>query len=341
MKKFLINAVAAVMVIGSMVSAQEPQTGAPAAASENLEKTPWLKGVTISPYPVDLSPVLPLKISADNGEPLAATMTEDMPFMVQADTAIFEDAPPAEYKGQPIPNPRWEENPAVSWFFIDWEKNKNHMASVSQPLALNQMVVIPTMPTGKGAVTCHIARKMRYDLAEPGRTKSTYANSSGAKDVRVLDITPPLCGLEISIENGGSGACWPVENPPDKYPLPKQADVYLNGSLFNAIDQDIVVSGLELGGNMVIPAEQAALSVSAQDKLHIKVIGGDNYKLDNAKLKYGICNGAGGEPAPAGPVNEETLDLSKLKLPEAPYLYLDATDVAGNRQVMYIAIKVK
>lgn len=337
MKKILIGLGFAVIVFGSMVSAQEPQSGAPA----NLEKAPWLKGVEISPYPVDISPVIPLKIFAENGESLPATMTEDVPITVVADTTIFEADPPVEYKGQQIPNPRWEENPAISWFFIDWEKNKNHMASVSEPLAANQMVIIPTMPTGKGAVTCHIARKMRYDLAEPGRTKSTFANSSGAKDVRVLDITPPLCGLEIAVENGASGACWPVENPPDKFPLPKHADVYLSGALFNAVDQDILVPGLELGSNMVVTAEQGAITVSANDKLNIKVIGGDNYKLDNAKLKFGLCNGAGGEPSPVGPVNADVLDLSKLKLPEATYLYLDATDLAGNRQVMFVPVKVK
>lgn len=336
MKKILTGIFTAVVVFSSLVSAQEP-SGAPA----DLEKTPWLKGVEISPYPVDISPVIPLKVFAENGEAIPATLTEDVPLIVVADTTIFDPAPPAEYKGQQIPNPRWEENPAISWFFIDWEKNKNYMASVTEPLAANQMVIMPTTPTGKGAITCHIARRMRYDLGEPGKSKATFANSSGAKDVRVLDITPPLCGLEISVENGGTGACWAVENPPDKYPLPKQADVYLSGGLFNAVEQDIVVAGLELGNNMVVAAEQGALSVAAKDVIKIKVIGGDNYKLDNAKLKFGICNGAGGEPAPVGPVNEETIDLSKLKLPEAPHLYLDATDVSGNRQLMFIPMIVK
>lgn len=337
MKRILTGLFTAVVVFSSMVSAQEPQAGAPA----NLEKTPWLKGVQISPYPVDISPVIPLKIYSENGEAIPATLTEDVPLTVVADTTIFEDAPPAEYKGQQIPNPRWEENPAISWFFIDWEKNKNYMASVSEPLAANQMVIIPTTPTGKGAITCHIARRMRYDLPEPGRSKGTFANSSGAKDVRVLDITPPLCGLEISVENGGSGACWPVENPPDKYPLPKQADIYLSGPLFNAQEQDILLQGIELGNNMVVAADQGALHVSANDKLSVKIIGSDNYKLDNSKLKFGLCNGAGGEPAPVGPVNADMIDLSKLKLPEALHLYLDATDVAGNRQVMFIPVIVK
>ncbi len=336
MKKLLT--LAFVTLVGFSSSAWAQEGG---AVKIDEEKTPWLKGVDISPYPVDISPVIPLKIYAENGGAIPATLTEDVPLVVVADSTIFEAEPPAEYKGQPIPNPRWERNPSVSWYFVDWEKNKNFMASTSEPLALNQMVIIPTTPTGRGAITCHIGRKMRYDLDEPGRTKGTFANSSGAKDVKVLDITPPLCGLEISVENGPSGACWPVENPPDKYPLPKQADVYLSGALFNAVDQEILVQGLELGSNMIVPVEQAALSVSATDKLHIKVIGGDNYKLDNSKLKYGLCNGAGGEPAPIGEENAEVLDLSRLKLPKTPFLYLDATDVSGNRQLMFVPVKVK
>lgn len=336
MKNILTFTFIALMGFTSLASAQQP-----GAVQVDEEKTPWLKGVEISPYPVDISPVIPLKIYAENGEAVPATLTEDVPLMVVADSAIFEAEPPAEYKGQPIPNPRWERNPSVTWYFIDWEKNKNFMASVSEQLALNQMVIIPTTPTDKGAITCHIGRKMRYDLEEPGRTKGTFANSSGAKDVKVLDITPPLCGLEISIENGPSGACWPVENPPDKYPLPKLADVYFSGAIFNAVDQEINVQGLELGANMIVSADLAALSVSAKDKLHIKVIGGDNHKLDNSKLKYGLCNGAGGEPAPIGEENAEVLDLARLKLPKTPYLYLDATDVAGNRQLMFIPVKIK
>lgn len=336
MKKILTGIFTAVVVFSSLVSAQEP-SGAPV----DLEKTPWLKGVQMSPYPVDISPVIPLKIYAESGEAIPATLTEDVPLVVVADTTIFEPQPPAEYKGQQIANPRWEENPAISWFFIDWETNKNFMASVTESLAVNQMVMIPTTPTGKGAVTCHIARRMRYDLGEPGKSKATFANSSGARDVRVLDITPPLCGLEISVKDGASGAFWPVENPPDKYPLPKMADVYLSGALFNAADQDILVQGIELGNNMVITPEQGAINVTARDVLTIKVIGSDNYKLDNSKLKFGVCNGAGTEPAPVGPENADVIELAKLKLPEAPYLYLDATDTSGNRQLMFVPIIVK
>lgn len=335
MRKLFAGIVTAVVLFGSTVSAQEPS-----AAPANLEKTPWLKGVEISPYPVDISPVIPMKIYADNGEQIPAVLTEDVPITVMADTAIFDPAPPSSYKGQEIPNPRWEDNPAVSWFFIDWEQNKNFPAE-SEGLAANQMVIIPTTPTGKAAITCHIGRRMRYDLPEPGKTKVTFANSSVARDVRVLDITPPTCGLEITVKKGGSGAFWPVENPPNQYPLPKKADVYLNGALFGAVDQDIMVPGIELGANMIIAPEHAVLTVAADDELTVKVIGSDNHKLDEAKIKYGISSGAGGEPAPIGPENAPVIELSKLKVPENAYLFLDASDISGNRQVIYVPLKVK
>ena len=307
------------------------------------EKTPWLKGVKIGPIPKDLSPVLPLKIYAADGNKLPATFTEDVPVIVMAETKIFDNDPPAKYKEVEIPNPEWVEKTAVSWFFIDWEKNKNSVASTTQMLALNQMVVTPLNPTGKGAVTCHLARKMRYDLPEPGRKKATYVNSSGAKDVRVLDITPPTCGLEIIVEETGkSGAFWPVENPPNKYPLPKMADVILEGPLFGVDPggESKVVSQLELGKNMIVTPDQAALHCKANDVLNFKLLGEDNYKLDDSKLKFGICAGAGGEPSPIGPENPDRLELSKINIPENPYIYIDARDLAGNREVCFIPLKI-
>jgi hypothetical protein len=337
MNRIKAVAFAAVVMFGSMVSAQEP-SGAPV----NLEKTPWLKGVEISPYPTDLTPTLPLKIFLENGEAIPATVTEDVPLILVADTTIFDDDPPTHANDQEIPNPRWDASTAVSWYFVDWEKNQNFNASVTQGLAANQMVVIPTTPTGKGAVTCHMARRLRYDAPEPGRSKVSFANSSGGVDVRVLDITPPLCGLEIDVENGKSGSFWPVEFPPDKYPLPKTANVYFGGGLFNAADREVVVEGLELGANMIISADQMVVNVSADDKLSIRVIGGDNYKLDNAKLKFGICNNAaGGEPIPVGPINEEIIDLANLEMPDNPHIFVDATDTSGNRQVLFVPLKVK
>lgn len=333
----ILIALIAMFSVTTLLSAEEP-----ASSGSSSEEAPWLKGVEISPYPTEISPVIPLKIYADNGEAIPATLTEDIPIVVIADTAIFNEEPPAEYKGQEIPNPQWEGIAAPSWYFIDWEKNKNFKASSTRTLAVNQMEVTPLMPTGKGAITCHIGRKMRYDLPQPGRTKVVFANSSGAKDVRVLDITPPTCGLEISVKDGKSVTFWTAENPPNKYPLPKMADVYLSGGLISRDPEEIkTVRGLELGGDMILSPEQIVIPIPADAELAIRVVGEDNYKLDRSKLKFGICNGAGGEPTPVGPVNAAELKLADLNLPDQPYFYVDAQDVAGNRQVIFVPMKVK
>ncbi len=326
------------LLAGASVNAQDS-----ADKNNDNSATPWLKGVTIGPKPTELSPVLPLKIYLDSGEPIPATLTEDIPITLVAETAIFDPEPPAVYNGEEIPSPQWSRNAAVSWFFVDWESNKNTPASSSQQLALNQMIVTPLKPTGKGAITCHIGRKMRYTDPESGKIRGTFANSSVARDVVVLDITPPTCGLEISVKDGNSGTFWVAENPPDKYPLPKLADVYFTGALANDKDPDeiITVQGIELGIGMVVPPDRAAITVPADSVLSIKVNGGDNYKLNNSKLKFGISSGAGGEPVPLGDVNAAEISLVDLNLPEEPYLFIDASDEAGNRQVLYVALKVK
>ncbi|MDD3147321.1 MAG: hypothetical protein PHD82_08470 [Candidatus Riflebacteria bacterium] len=333
-RSLLLAAIIAVLSGSTAVSAQETT-----ASTE----TPWLEGVTIGPKPTELSPVVPMKIYLENGEAIPATLTEDIPITLIADTVLFDENPPTHANGVEIPNPQWSRKPAISWFFIDWEKNKNTAASTTVDLAVNQMIVTPLNPTGKGAISCHAGRKMRYDSTEPGKTRGTFVNSSVARDVQVLDITPPLCGLEISVQDGKSGIFWVKENPPDKYPLPKLADVHLSGALVVESEPDkvITVSALELGQSMVVPAEQAAITVAADAILSIKVNGEDNYKLDNGKLKYGICNGAGGEPVPVSEVNMPEIKLADLKIPESPYLYIDASDVSGNRQVLYVPLKIK
>jgi hypothetical protein len=333
-KLFLLLLITLIVCSGQPVTAQD----------DTAKDTPhWLEGVNIPAKPADISPVVPLKIYMNNGEPIPATLTEDIPIAVVADTSLFDPDPPSEYNGEEIPNPRWISKAAITWLFIDWEKNENVQASSSQPLALNQMIVKPLNPTGKGAITCHAGRKMRYDLPEPGKTKGTFVNSSSAKDVRVLDITPPTCGLEISVKNGQSGTFWVAENPPNKYPLPKLADVYLTGALANPENPEeiITIQGIELGPDMIIQPEQAGISVPADAIITVHLNGADNYKLNDNKLKYGICNGAGGEPTPVSAENTGEIDLSKLKLPEEPYLYVDASDVAGNRQVLFVPLIIK
>ena len=125
--------------------------------------------------------------------------------------------------------------------------------------------------------------------------------------------------------------------------MPKIADVYFTGALANKQDPDEIISvqGLELGVGMVVPPDQAAITVPADAVLTIKVNGGDNYKLNNGKLKFGISSGAGGEPVPLGTVNAAEIVLADLNLPEEPYLFIDASDEAGNRQVLYVHLKVQ
>lgn len=318
-----------------------PATAAIAQNSKN--DTPWLAGVTTSPHHSKLSPVVPMQINLSDGNPIPATLTEDIPISVVAETELFNPDPPTKAGNTEIPNPVWMHPVSISWYFVDWEKNKNSLASSDQPHAVNEMVITPLSPTGKAAITCYASRKMRYDLPEPGKTEGSFANSSVAKDVRVLDITPPTCGLEITVENGQSGAFWVTESPPNKYPPPKLADVLFTGALANesAPSTIIPVQGLELGENMIIQPDQAAIHVPANAVLILRVNGGDNYKLDNNKLKYGICNGAGGNPVPIGEVNPDKLDLSKVKLEKKTYLYVDASDTTGNREVLFVPLIVK
>jgi hypothetical protein len=42
-----------------------------------------------------------------------------------------------------------------------------------------------------------------------------------------------------------------------------------------------------------------------------------------------------------GPVNAPELNLADLKIPENAHFYVDATDVAGNRQVLFVPLKVQ
>jgi hypothetical protein len=300
-------------------------------------KTPWLKNVKISPYITEPSPTIPLNIFGENGMPIPATITEDMPIMVMAESAIFEPYPPDHDRGVDLVNSRWDEKPVMNWYFADWELQRNTNASISEELAINQAIIVPTRPTSKGAILCFSSRKMRYDIGD-GRTKATYVNSSRGADVTVLDITPPLCGFEITTKDGHTGTCWPVENPPDKYPLPKYADIYFSGSLFGATSEEKLIPEVELGDNMMVDPYHAALLVTRRDVLTIKVIGEDNYKLDTDRIRFAICDGPAG--ALVSPENQEVIHISKLKLPERPYLFLEAYDVSGNKQAMYIPIKV-
>ncbi|MBR4328599.1 MAG: hypothetical protein IKP71_02000 [Candidatus Riflebacteria bacterium] len=319
-----------------------PLQAAETANETNTEKAPWLKGVTIEMVPSHITPVIPMKLYLENGEQIPKELTEDEPITIQADSDIFFDEAPTKDRDMEIPNTLWEANPSVNWQIIDWETNKNTTCSDTPDLAPNVMVVIPVIPTNRGALTCFAGRRMGYDDVQTGRRTNTFANSSAAKDVKIKDITPPTCGLEITVVEGPSGSIYPVENPPNHYPLPKTADLIMTGSIFNG-DPDFqdIESGFVLGPDMIAPEEKATINIAQDSVIKLVVIGQDNYKLNTDKVKYGICNGAGGEPTPVCQENQPEYDLSKIKIPENPHIYLDATDMAGNREVLFVPLKIK
>ena len=335
MNRFFSKSILLAMVLSSI----------PLLAADKIDetKTPWLKGVTLDKVPAYITPVLPMKFYLKNGEPIPKVVKEDEPLYVQVDSNIFFDDVPTKDRNYEIPNPAWEEAfPSINWKLINWEINKNVSCKSTTNLPLNCMIVVPVSPTKRGAIYCDAARKLSYDVIETGERTKTFANSSGAKDIEVKDITPPTCGLEITVEGGHTGSVFPIENPPDKFPLPKTADLVMQGPLFNGDnDYQEILSGYVLGPDMIAPDEQAAVYVERGDVVKLSVIGDDNYKLDKNKLKFGICSGAGGEPTPVCEENQPEYDLAGIKLPEKPYFYLDATDVEGNREVLFIPIKIK
>ena len=308
-------------------------------------ETPWLTGnsANLPAKPQVSAPLLDMTIGDENGAKLPEEVTEDEPLTVSANSNIFFDDPPAKsITGEEYSQAQWLEDKALPlWHVNDWSKEKTFLAPViDQNLPVNQMVIIPTTPTDNGSVTCHSSRKMQY-ISEEGNTMTCFANSSAASMFKVKDITPPECGLEISIVNGQSGSLWPVENPPNHFPLPKTADICFRGELFNASEEDRIVQGFELGNSMIISNEDGGIRLSKDAVIKIKVIGDDNFKLDTDKIKYGVCAGAGGEPTPVSPVNESEIDFSKFLIPENPYLYLDASDVAGNREIIFIPLDIQ
>jgi hypothetical protein len=336
MKNFLfISIFTAFVLCGSSLLASDTNP------NFDLNKTPWLEGVDLESVPKHITPVIPMKINLQSGEEFPREIVEDEPIYVRADSDIFFDEPPIKDRGMDIPNPVWDRKPFVNWRIIDWETNKSVACTSSSDMEQNCMVVIPVQPTSRGAITCFVGRKMSYDnVEEPGRRKSCFANSNVARDVKVKDITPPTCGLQITVE-GSAATVYPVENPPNMFPLPKTADLIIKGGLFNGDSEyEEVLSGLVLGPDMIAPEESAAIPVSRGAVVKLTVIGEDNYKLDTSKLKYGLCAGAGGEPAPVCQENQPEYDLAAIKLPQKPYFYLDATDVAGNREVLFIPIKI-
>ena len=328
------------LLVGGAVFAED-DVDSPGPDSE----TPWLVGdsAKLPMKPVIPAAVLDMSIGDENGAPLPEEVNEDEPLTVSANSDIFYDDPPTKTVtgSEEFFQSQWlEEKPTALWHVNDWTKQKTFLAPKKYDVAINQMVIVPTTPTDEGSVTCHSSRKMQY-VSEEGKVITCFANSSSASMFKVKDITPPTCGLEVSVVNGYTGRIWPVENPPDHYPLPKTADMCFSGDLFNSAEEDKIVEGYELGTKMIISNEDGGIKLSKDSVIKVKVIGDDNYMLDTDKIKFGVCAGAGGEPTPVSPVNEEEIDFSKFLIPENPYLYLDAYDKAGNREILFIPLDIE
>ena len=338
MNKKLLLVLFVGLLVGGAVFAQDEE-----AANSSSDDAPWLKGVEhMALEPKIPAPLLDMTIGDENGAPLPTEITEDEPITVSSNSDIFFDyAPVKSIDGKEFYQAEWiAEKPVTLWHVSDWETYKTFLAPKKYDVAENQMVIIPNMPTGKASISCHCSRKMKY-YNDEGKEIFCFANSSAASAVKVKDITPPTCGFEITVVGGSTGRLWPIENPPDHYPLPKTADMCFSGDLFNASEEDKIVQGYELGNKMIISNEDGGIRLSKDSVIKVKVIGDDNYKLDTDKIKYGVCAGAGGEPTPVSPVNEPEIDFTKFLIPENPYLYLDASDVAGNREILFIPLDIQ
>ncbi|HNW36772.1 MAG TPA: hypothetical protein PKM25_17670, partial [Candidatus Ozemobacteraceae bacterium] len=235
----------------------------------------------------------------------------------------------------------WTGQASVRWFFEDVGKNQSTLASATGQLPANQMAVTPLDPTGFGAVTVTVARPMKYRTG-PDSFKGAFVNSSHSLNVAVTDLTPPTCGLEVTAD-GNAAVVYPLENPPHKYPLPKIADVVCQGKLFGTggNEENLLVEGLELGGLMIIPADRAALHVAKNAVLGMKPLLRDNQQVNEKSVRFGLCEGAVIPPTLVGSANPTELKLAEFKLPEKPYLFIEADDISGNTQVLFIPLMIK
>jgi len=337
---YILAAMGLFFTLLTALSAQESDLVSPAPTIDT-GKTPWLEGVTIPNKPLDISPVVSADIAGENGNPFPATLTEDLPVLLTAISDIFAEKPPSSWKGTELQDAEWTGMPSVRWFFEDVRKNQSTLASVAEELPETQMKVTPLDPTLSGAVTITIARPMKYRTG-PDSFKRTFVNASRSLCTVVSDITPPVCGLEI-VAGGDSGMVYPVESPLHKHPLPKLANLICRGTLFGITgsDEHVTIEGIELGKRMIVPAERAALLLDKNAVITLKPLLQDNQQVDEKSVKFGISNGAGGAPALVGPANPAELNLAEIKLPERPYLFIEAADIAGNIQILYIPLKIK
>lgn len=287
------------------------------------------------------APDVPLEIKMSDGSPIPMVISEDEPIELKIDSPIFDSEAPSKDNDIVLSSPQWTAKlPLISWYIVDYVTKKSVRAPSTPGLSPGYIVITPSTPTDKGVLGCFANRGMSY-YDDSGQLNKTFAQASRAVSIVVKDITPPTCGFYIKLSNGKSGSCWPVEFPKDKFPLPKTANVYAMGNAFDVADGDFIdAPGIKLGTDMVLD-ESFSIEVEKDTVMEVSVIGGDNYKLEKTKTFFGVCAGGGGEPAAVYEANVSPIDFSKFKIPQNPFLFVDATDAAGNRQTMFVPIKVK
>lgn len=333
-RPILSSLLALAIVAGSAVtaSAQAPETGnasGPAPAIDE-SKTPWLKGVSISPNPAFPAPVVPVELLTAEGTALPATMSEDLPILLSVQSPVFDAAPPAEWEGQPLAGAQWTGQCSVNWFFEDLGKNKSTQASCSEQLPLNQMRVTPLDPTQQGAVTVYVSRPMRYEV-EAGRFRQIYVTGGRGAQSKVTDVTPPLCGLEITTDKG-KASVFAVEAPAHAAPGQKTVDVIGKGTLLDQrnAEREVTLANIPLGPNGLVPGSNLTVYLSLTEKIKLQAIVTDNDMVEDSSIRFGFCTYANGNVQPVGESNVETIEPAKLKLPSPVWLFIEAGDPSKN-----------
>jgi hypothetical protein len=326
----------------SPAGAADPVAAADAPVAQegqpDRSKTPWLEGVSIPPHPPLPSPTFPAEIMMPDGSGLPASLSEDVPFVVSVQSDIFGAAPPTEWAGKSYPKAAWAGNPSVRWFLDDVSKNSSTLASAEEVLPMNQMKITPLQPMETGGVTVTIGRPLSFEIA-PGRVIKVFANASRSLTTKIGDITPPTCGLEISV-GGKTASIWTIETPPHQYPPPKTAAVYLKGSLWQGVQEgeEKAVATIELGKQMRLTKEQAQLVLPKTGDIKIQALVQDNFQLDEDSVKFGLGEWSGDAPVLTGEPNPATLNPDAVKIPAEPVLFVEARDKAGNLSILAVPV---
>jgi hypothetical protein len=308
---------------------------------EESGDTPWLAGVDIPPVPSTPTPEFDVAIGLPDGAAIPATLTEDIPVTFRMISGIFGEQAPTSWQEQPLTGAAWSEKAEVNLYFNDLRKNTSSLASSTENGDFC-FTVTPTHPFADGAVNVFLNRGLLYDEGA-GVMRQIYATAGKGVNIKVLDITPPLCGLEITHSTDGTGSVWAVENPLNEYPLPKHADVVTTGALFSQSrdESQQTVSGLELGEKTILDQGRLAVFLPKRGSIKLASLVLDNDQVDEQTIRFGVCELVNGVPRVIGEENPATLDLTAVKWPREVYLFVLARDVSGNAGSLFIPVTLE